>query len=84
MMSKTNRLIHIVKLHRTIYRVLQVAASRPMLRILQPKIYTELGSLVRDLVAASDSNDLPWWDTDPILGALEVALENLPPVKPRS
>ena len=63
------------------YRVLQVAASRPMLRILQPKIYTHLGSLIRDLVAVSDSNDLPWWDTDPILSALETALEKLPSVK---
>ena len=78
---KNNRILHIVKLHRTIYRVLQVAASRPMLRILQPKIYTQLGSLIRDLVAVSDSNDLPWWDTDPILSALETALERLPPVK---
>ena len=63
------------------FRVLQVAASRPMLRILQPKIYTKLGELIRDLVAVSDSNDLPWWDTDPILSALEIALEKLPSVK---
>jgi len=78
---KTNRLVHIVKLHRTIHRVLQVAASRPMLRILQPKIHKDLGSLIRDLVAASDANDLPWWDTDAILSALEIALEDVPPVK---
>ena len=79
--SKTKKLVHIVKLHRTIHRVLQVAASRPMLRILQPKIYKDLGSLIRDLVAASDANDLPWWDTDGILSALEIALEDVPPVK---
>ena len=54
------------------YRVLQVAASRLVLRILQPKIYTQLGSLVRDLVAVSDLDDSPWWDTDPILSALEM------------
>merc|ERR1712128_53256 len=48
---------------------------------LQPKIHKDLGSLIRDLVAASDANDLPWWDTDAILSALEIALEDVPPVK---
>ena len=78
---KNKQILHIVKLNRTMYRVLQVAASRIVLRILQPKVYTQLGSLVRDLVAVSDLDDSPWWDTDPILSTLETALERLQPVK---
>ena len=78
---KNKQILQIVKLNRTVYRVPQVADSRPVLRIFQPKIYTQLGSLVRDLVAVSDLDDTPWWDTDPILSALETALERLPPVK---
>merc|ERR1711892_339181 len=48
---------------------------------IQPTIHKDLGSLIRDLVAASDANDLPCWDTDAILSALEIALEDVPPVK---
>ena len=59
--------VGVVKLHRTALRLVQVAASRPILRVLNPHIYGQLGDLVRDLVNLSDQLDLPLWDPEPIL-----------------
>lgn len=91
--------VGVVKLHRTgkshlclrngecnLYlalRLVQVAASRPILRVLNPHIYGQLGDLVRDLVDLSDRLDLPLWDPEPILNALERAVY-FPPRKSQS
>jgi len=66
--------VGVVKLHRTALRLVQVAASRPILRVLNPHIYGQLGDLVRDLVDLSDALELPLWDPEPILNALERAV----------
>jgi len=66
--------VGVVKLHRTALRLVQVAASRPILRVLNPHIYGQLGDLVRDLVDLSDALELPLWDPEPILDALERAV----------
>lgn len=54
--------------------MVQVAASRPILRVLNPHIYGQLSDLVQELVDLSDSLDLPLWDPEPILNALERAV----------
>jgi len=66
--------VGVVKLHRTALRLVQVAASRPILRVLNPHIYGQLSDLVQELVDLSDSLDLPLWDPEPILNALERAV----------
>jgi len=66
--------VGVVKLHRTALRLVQVAASRPILRVLNPHIYGQLGDLVRELVDLSDTLELPLWDPEPILDALERAV----------
>ena len=64
----------LIKLHRTTLRLIEVAASRPILRILNPHIYSDLGGLVRQLVKLSDFLDLPAWDAELLLTALEEAI----------
>ncbi|CAG5106249.1 Oidioi.mRNA.OKI2018_I69.chr1.g2755.t1.cds [Oikopleura dioica] len=64
----------VVKLHRTALRLMQVAASRPILRVLNPHIYTQLGDLVRELTDLSSRLDLPLWEPHSILEALEQAV----------
>ena len=43
----------VIKLHRTAHRLIQVAASRPILRILNPHIYSDLGGLIQELLKIS-------------------------------
>lgn len=64
----------VVKLHRTALRLMQVAVNRPILRVLNPHIYAQLGDLVRELVEFSNKLDLPLWDPHSILDALEQAV----------
>ena len=39
------KVTQVIKLHRTTLRLIEVAASRPILRILNPHIYSDLGGL---------------------------------------
>jgi len=64
----------VVKLHRSALRLMQVAASRPILRVLNPHIYSQLGDLVRELVELSTRLGLPLWEPYSILEALEQAV----------
>ena len=73
--DSTNKQTQLLKLHRTTLRVIQVAASRPILRILNPHIYSDLGGLIRELSNISnDITTLPKWDSDIILEALDQAI----------
>ena len=46
MAGDTDRKVtQLIKLHRTTLRLIEVAASRPILRILNPHIYSDLGGL---------------------------------------
>ena len=54
--------------------LMQVAASRPILRVLNPHIYSQLGDLVRELVELSTRLGLPLWEPHSILEALEQAV----------
>jgi len=76
--NKKAQLLTIVKIYRTSCRVLQVAASRPVLRIIHPYIYSELGHQIHEISRLADHFKMPFWDTDRILTALETALENVP------
>ena len=55
-----------------------MAASRPILRIIHPYIYSELGHQIHEIQRLGDQFKMPFWDTDRILTALETALENVP------
>ena len=73
--DSANKQTQLLKLHRTTLRVIQVAASRPILRILNPHIYSDLGGLIRELSNISnDITTLPKWDSDIILEALDQAI----------
>ena len=73
--AKEKQITQLLKLHRTTLRVIQVAASRPILRILNPHIYSDLGGLIRELSNISnDITTLPKWDSDIILEALDQAI----------
>merc|ERR1712168_262915 len=73
--DSSNKQTQLLKLHRTTLRVIQVAASRPILRILNPHIYSDLGGLIRELSNISnDITTLPKWDSDSILEALDQAI----------
>lgn len=73
--DSSNKQTKLLKLHRTTLRVIQVAASRPILRILNPHIYSDLGGLIRELSNISnDITSLPKWDSDIILEALDQAI----------
>merc|ERR1712147_279819 len=76
--NRRAQLLTIVKIYRTSYRVLQVAASRPVLRIIHPYIYSELGHQIHEIQRLGDQFKMPFWDIDCILTALESALENVP------
>jgi len=76
--NRKAQLLTIVKIYRTAYRVLQVAASRPVLRIIHPYIYSELGHQIHEIQRLGDQFKMPFWDTDRVLTALETALENVP------
>ena len=73
--DSANKQTQLLKLHRTTLRVIQVAASRPILRILNPHIYSDLGGLIRELSNISnDITTLPKWESDIILEALDQAI----------
>jgi hypothetical protein len=69
-----SRTLKKIKIFIVALRMVQVAASRPILRVLNPHIFAQLGDLVRDLVHISDQLELPLWDPQPILDALESAV----------
>ena len=51
-----------------------MAASRPILRVLNPHIYSDLAGLVQELVNLAEYFQLPEWDASVLLAALQEAI----------
>ena len=51
--NRSKQIMQIIKIHRTALRVIQVAASRPILRVLNPHIYSDLVGLIKELLNLS-------------------------------
>lgn len=72
--NRSKQIMQIIKIHRTALRVIQVAASRPILRVLNPHIYSDLVGLIKELLNLSDNLKLPDWNPKEVLSALEDAI----------